>query len=113
MRIKLTLFSSLIAMGVQSLADAPKVESRTWTDPEIAKREDPDFATQGEYSSDKDASVMGAQVVALGNGKFDIYVLDGGLPGAGWEPGKSRMRLHANGVAEPPLHARLTRPSDD
>jgi len=31
--------------------------------------------------------------VALGGGKFDLYLLEGGLPGAGWEPGHSRILL--------------------
>jgi len=73
----------------------PQAAHKTWTDPETALREDPDFAIQGEYAGEETAAAMGAQVVALGRGEFDVYLLEGGLPGAGWEPGKWRMRLHA------------------
>ncbi|MGD1978469.1 MAG: DUF1080 domain-containing protein [Akkermansiaceae bacterium] len=64
---------------------------KTWTDPEVAKKEDPDFSIQGEYHA-KDAA-FGGQVVALGGGKFDLYVLEGGLPGAGWTREKKRIKL--------------------
>ncbi|AMV34300.1 hypothetical protein VN12_19400 [Pirellula sp. SH-Sr6A] len=64
-------------------------EDKVWTDPVVAWKEDPDFRVQGEYASD----AMGAQVVALGDGKFDVHVLPGGLPSAGWEPGKDRIKL--------------------
>lgn len=60
-----------------------------WQDPEVAMREDPDFAIQGEYAGDN----LGVQVVALGAGKFDMYLLDGGLPGNGWNPGMPRTKL--------------------
>jgi hypothetical protein len=63
-----------------------KQAPKAWTDPEAAGAEDPDFLIQGEYRD----KTMGAQVVALGDGNFDVYILEGGLPGAGWEPGKSR-----------------------
>lgn len=66
-----------------------KQAPRTWTDPKSASAEDPDFMIQGEYRDE----TMGAQVVALGDGNFDVYILEGGLPGAGWEPGKSRSKL--------------------
>ena len=81
------LLSVLQANAVQ------KAEQKTWTDPESALHEDPDFAIQGEFRSSEAAKAIGAQVVALGNGRFDIYILDGGLPGDGWEPGKSRTML--------------------
>jgi hypothetical protein len=88
-RMKHPLFCILIALAASSLVVAAPDESPTWTDPETAEREDPDFAVQGEYRNE----TMGAQVVAQGGGKFDVYVLEGGLPGAGWEPGKFRIQL--------------------
>jgi hypothetical protein len=83
-----TLLLCLAFCMTGSLIAAPD-ESKTWTDPETARREDADYLIQGEYSNE----TMGAQIVALGGGKFDVYVLEGGLPGAGWEPGKFRIQL--------------------
>jgi hypothetical protein len=68
---------------------APRVPHQAWTDPASALAEDADFALQGEYAGAK----SGAQVVALGDGNFECYLLEGGLPGAGWEPGKPRVLL--------------------
>ena len=71
-------------------------QNRTWTDPAAARREDPDFMLQGEYTGRR----VGLQLVALGGGKFDGYLLDGGLPGAGWEPGRSRTLLKSDEALE-------------
>ncbi len=62
-----------------------------WTDPAEAAKEDPDFLIQGEYHTE--GAPFGVQVVALGDSNFEAYVLEGGLPGAGWEPGKSREQF--------------------
>lgn len=83
---KLLALASILSMAVE--ADAKK-SFKTWTDPEIAKQEDPDFLVQGEYQG----KAHGAQVVAMGGGRFDVYLLEGGLPGAGWEPGKWRILI--------------------
>ena len=42
-------------------------------------RQDPDFQVQGEYVGPE----KGMQVIAVGDGEFDIVVFEGGLPGAG------------------------------
>jgi hypothetical protein len=76
-------------LAVLPAGAVPKPEQGVRTDPAIALREDPDFAIQGEYRDE----TTGAQVVALGKGQFDVYLLAGGLPGAGWEPGKPRTLL--------------------
>jgi Domain of Unknown Function (DUF1080) len=72
---------------------AGEKQGKTWTDPETARLEDPDFSIQGEYGSDKTGAAEGVQVVALGGGNFDAYLLHGGLPGLGGSPGKSRTVL--------------------
>ncbi len=42
---------------------------------------DPDFLVQGEYTGNARAM----QVVALGDGEFEVSFFNGGLPGAGWD----------------------------
>jgi len=65
----------------------------TYTDPATAAAEDPDFNIQGEYGVNKVGADWGVQVVALGDGKFDAYLLEGGLPGLGHQRDKLRLRL--------------------
>lgn len=86
-----TLFLAL-ALTATAFVDKAPANASTWIDPEVALKEDADFAVQGEYRS-QGPTGQGAQVVALGQGKFDVYILEGGLPGDGWQPGQSRFRL--------------------
>ena len=65
----------------------------TWTDPAKAAAEDPDFSIQGEYGSAAEGAAWGVQVIAMGEGKFDAYLLEAGLPGLGWQRDKARIKL--------------------
>lgn len=67
----------LLTIASAHLASA---KGKAWTDPETAAKENPDFLIQGEYTQE---GGPGIQVVALGDGKFQANVHQGGLPGAG------------------------------
>lgn len=79
------LLIALIVSGLACLTTAQGAKPKKYpefTDP-AEMQADPDFAIQGEYVGEK----IAAQVIALGDGKFDVVVYEGGLPGDGWKRG--------------------------
>lgn len=90
--LSLTVLCCLTLLSASALAADSK--GKTFTN---AKQAGPDFAIQGEYAGTvvfgdtKDA--IGAQVIALGDGKFDAVFYKGGLPGKGWNRGEPSEKL--------------------
>ncbi len=72
----------------------PKQSANVWTDPADAPI---DYKVQGEYATTNDRlkGFPAAQVVARGNNKLDVYILQGGLPGAGWDQKSKKVKIEA------------------
>lgn len=91
----LTILAAVLLVGAYSSGCRAAEEV---IDPAAAAK-DPDFACQGEYVGEGNLfgqqGKIGAQVVALGNGQFDVYLLQGGLPGEGWKKGDKRVKAEA------------------
>lgn len=90
--LKLTaVFFTLACAAVASAADS----KGAITDP---KEAGPDFEVQGEYEGEikpegGESIKVGAQVIALGDGKFEAVAYHGGLPGNGWKRGDKVHRV--------------------
>ncbi|MHC4404314.1 MAG: 3-keto-disaccharide hydrolase [Planctomycetota bacterium] len=87
----------LMTTLVSTLACSVSAARKEVYKPDEAKA-DPDFAFQGEYLGtgvlyDGTEGKIGAQVIARGEGQFEIYLLAGGLPGEGWKKGDPRFRV--------------------
>jgi hypothetical protein len=78
--IALSLFIGVL--GVSSSAQDPV---KLAIDPEKAG---PDFKIQGEYVGTADSAKLGAEVIARGNGNFQVNFLPGGLRGEGGDYAK-------------------------
>ncbi|NNE91158.1 MAG: DUF1080 domain-containing protein [Verrucomicrobiales bacterium] len=97
MKFRFAIPAVLLAVFTSQLACAQKKKD-TWTDPELTAKENPDFLIQGEYGVAKKGQDRAVQVVALGDGKFDAYLLPGGFPGLGYKKGDEKIKL--NGTAD-------------
>jgi hypothetical protein len=79
------------------------------------KEAGPDFAIQGEYvgnveKKNGEKHKIGAQVIALGDGKFRIKFHLGGLPGAGWDGKRLRFAQAETRDGQTALYGKLTNP---
>ena len=82
MRWQLGISLGLVFVAVTSLPAADDNPAFT-----SAKEAGPEFAIQGEYKGSAGGDTWGAQVIALGDGKFSLVGYAGGLPGDGWQRG--------------------------
>lgn len=85
-----TLFRTLLLFV--TLAGAIRLHAAdgdAFTDPSKAGI---DFQIQGEYLGKGGDDTWGAQVIALGDGKYSLVGFKGGLPGDGWKRGDETRR---------------------
>jgi hypothetical protein len=91
--LSLILFSTTLTYGARS---ERRKRNITWANPAKAAAENPDFLIQGEYGVAKPKQPWAVQVIAQGDGKFEAYLLESGLPGLGYEHQKQRIKITGN-----------------
>ncbi|MFO0864997.1 MAG: DUF1080 domain-containing protein [Gemmataceae bacterium] len=91
----------------QALDKAAEAAAKKLFDPQAAGIE---FKLQGEYIGKDGEKRIGAQVVARGDKTFHALVLEGGLPGEGWDGGRYGV-MESGPLAEG--RAEFRSPSDE
>lgn len=103
-----SIFAGWLLAFAGTAAAAEHQADLIWTDPAKARAEDPDFSIQGEYAAASEGQPWGGQVIAMGDGDFEAYLLEGGLPGNGWTRGKARTKLTGRATDMKSADGRLT-----
>ena len=93
MKLRTIILSVFVICATSALLQAADKQANTWTDPAVAAKEDACFVVQGEYGVAEEGQAWALQVVALGDGKLDAYLLEGGFPGLGYTREKQRIKL--------------------
>jgi hypothetical protein len=87
----------ILALGIAIPAFAADDDELVISDP---SKVGPEYKVQGEYlgkvRGDQGEETWGAQVIALGDNKFRIVGLRGGLPGEGWKRGDEKIETDGN-----------------
>ncbi len=94
MPINLTAFVFAFLLAVSPILGFADEGGTAFTDEQSAG---PEFSFQGEYkgsvATEEGDKVFGAQVIALGEGNFNIAGYHGGLPGDGWMRGSEQTNV--------------------
>lgn len=97
--MKLRFRTTLLSLALATFASTFTTACRAADGPAITdpKEGGIDYEIQGEYvgkiPGDAGEETWGAQVIALGKGKFELIGYKGGLPGDGWKRGDETKRV--------------------